>query len=69
LNSKSKATCSGYLLIFVIKQKFMKISYQLKDASVTDASATPPTIGKREATTHGVGVCRSMKIIVKVGTT
>jgi hypothetical protein len=47
----------------------MKISYQLKDASVTDASATPPTIGKREATTHGVGVCRSMKIIVKVGTT
>jgi hypothetical protein len=65
LNPKSKATCSGYLLTFVIKQKYVKISYQLNDASVTDASATPPTIGKRVATTHGVGFCRIIKRIVK----
>lgn len=31
--------------------------HQLKEASVNDASATPPTIGTREETTQGVGVC------------
>lgn len=29
---------------------------QLKEASVIDASPTPPTIGIREATTQGVGI-------------
>jgi hypothetical protein len=33
------------------------ISYQLKEASVRDASATPPTIGRRDITTQGVGNC------------
>jgi len=28
----------------------------LKDASVTDARATPPTIGKRERSTQRVGL-------------
>lgn len=31
--------------------------YQLKEASVADASATPPTTGTREPTTHAVGFC------------
>jgi hypothetical protein len=30
---------------------------QLKDTSVIDANATPPTIGKREENTHKVGIC------------
>ncbi|KAL8247360.1 hypothetical protein R6Q59_008576 [Mikania micrantha] len=30
--------------------------YQLNEASVIDARATPPAIGKREVTTHGVGI-------------
>ena len=38
-----------------------KNNYQLKEASVADASATPPTIGTREATTHGVGICNKIK--------
>lgn len=33
-----------------------KFSYQLKEASVIDARATPPTIGRREPTTQGVGI-------------
>jgi len=32
-------------------------SYQLKEASVIDASATPPTIGTSEPITQGVGLC------------
>lgn len=32
-------------------------SYQLKEASVKDARATPPTIGTREETTQRVGLC------------
>jgi hypothetical protein len=36
-------------------------SYQLNEASVTDASATPPTIGRREPTTQGVGICHKVK--------
>lgn len=33
-----------------------KFSYQLKEASDIDARATPPTIGRREPTTQGVGI-------------
>ena len=36
---------------------FRNISYQLKEASVKDANATPPTIGIREETTHKDGIC------------
>jgi len=32
-------------------------SYQLKEASVREANATPPTIGTRVATTNGFGTC------------
>lgn len=32
-------------------------TYQLKDASVRDANATPPTIGRRDPTTQTVGNC------------
>ena len=31
---------------------------QLKEDSVRDAKATPPTIGTRDNTTHTVGNCR-----------
>lgn len=31
--------------------------YQLKEASVIDAKATPPTTGRRDETTHSVGYC------------
>ena len=34
------------------------VTYQLKDASVRDANATPPTIGRRDNTTQGVGNCK-----------
>ena len=34
------------------------ILYQLKEASVIDAKATPPTIGIRDETTHSVGNCK-----------
>jgi len=33
------------------------ITYQLKETSVIDANATPPTIGIREENTHRVGIC------------
>jgi hypothetical protein len=33
------------------------VTYQLKDASVRDANATPPTIGRRDASTQTVGNC------------
>jgi hypothetical protein len=33
------------------------MNYQLKDTSVIDANATPPTIGKREESTRKVGIC------------
>lgn len=36
----------------------MVVTYQLNDASVRDANATPPTIGRRDATTQTVGNCR-----------
>jgi len=36
--------------------------YQLKEASVADANATPPTIGTREPTTHAVGACKKIKV-------
>lgn len=32
-------------------------SYQLKEASVNEAKATPPTIGTREETTQMEGLC------------
>lgn len=35
------------------------VTYQLKDASVRDANATPPTIGRREDTTQIVGSCHT----------
>lgn len=34
------------------------IPYQLNEASVRDANATPPTIGTRDNTTKGVGICK-----------
>lgn len=36
---------------------FNKDSYQLKETSVNEAKATPPTIGTREETTHREGLC------------
>lgn len=33
------------------------IFYQLKEASVREANATPPTIGTRDNITHMVGIC------------
>lgn len=33
------------------------MNYQLKETSVIDANATPPTIGTREETTQKVGIC------------
>lgn len=42
-----------------------KSSYQLKETSVTDASATPPIIGIRDPTTQRVGNCFS-KIITRI---
>ena len=41
-------------------------SYQLKDASVADANATPPTMGRRDATTQGVGVFKDTKTNIRV---
>lgn len=41
--------------------EYVVVSYQLNDASVTDASPTPPTIGIKEATTQGVGIYISIK--------
>lgn len=38
-------------------QMIVIVTYQLKDASVRDANATPPTIGRRDATTQTVGNC------------
>lgn len=35
-------------------------AYQLKEASVKDAKATPPTIGAREKTIHGLGLCNNI---------
>jgi hypothetical protein len=32
-------------------------AYQLKEASEIDANATPPTIGRRDKITQGVGSC------------
>jgi hypothetical protein len=52
------------MVFFVIVRKvtlacnnFSLMNYQLKDTSVIDANATPPTIGKREESTHKVGIC------------
>lgn len=42
-------------------------SYQLKEASVTDARATPPTIGTREPITQGVGLCQKMEQGITTG--
>lgn len=36
---------------------FSLINYQLKETSVIDANATPPTIGTIEETTQKVGLC------------
>lgn len=33
------------------------MDYQLKETSVIDANATPPTIGRIEETTQKVGTC------------
>lgn len=35
-----------------------ELAYQLKEASVAEASATPPTTGTSEATIQGVGICQ-----------
>jgi len=35
----------------------MVINYQLKETSVIDANATPPTIGIREENAQKVGIC------------
>lgn len=35
------------------------VSYQLKEASVADAIATPPTTGRRDKTTHIEGNCQN----------
>jgi hypothetical protein len=43
-------------------------TYQLKEASVREANATPPTIGTRVATTNGFGTCltsQSAKIPIR----
>lgn len=38
------------------------IAYQLKEASEIDANATPPTIGRRDKTTQGVGSCMAIHV-------
>lgn len=38
-------------------KNFRLVSYQLKEDSVNEASATPPTIGTREETIGRVGFC------------
>ena len=64
-----------YIYIYIDKKiRFIMLYadimlYQLKEASVTDASATPPAIGTREATTQKVGNCMRMRIIVRIETT
>lgn len=35
----------------------LSMTYQLKEASVNDAKATPPTIGIRDSITQIVGTC------------
>lgn len=40
---------------FSLKTSACKVTNQLKEASVTEARATPPTMGRRESTTQGVG--------------
>jgi hypothetical protein len=37
------------------------VTYQLKDASVRDANATPPTIGRRDNPTQTVGNCHAIQ--------
>ena len=39
-----------------LKMSACKVTNQLKEASVTEARATPPTMGRRQSTTEGVGV-------------
>lgn len=39
-----------------------RVVYQLKEASVNDASATPPTIGKREETIQKLGICMHREV-------
>lgn len=41
------------------KQQCAMDAYQLNEASVIDAKATPPTTGTREDTTHTVGNCQN----------
>lgn len=45
------------LFVSEIELRITVISHQLKEASVKDANATPPTIGTREETTQRVGLC------------
>lgn len=35
----------------------IELTYQLKDASVSEANPTPPTIGTSESRTQRVGIC------------
>jgi hypothetical protein len=37
--------------------------YQLKEASVRDANATPPTMGRRDNPTQRVGNCHSNPVL------
>ena len=39
------------------KFQIVEWMYQLKEASVRDANATPPTIGTKVAMTSGFGTC------------
>lgn len=39
------------------------VTYQLKEASVRDANATPPTIGRSESITQTVGNCHAIQLL------
>lgn len=68
MHSRNQSFCATYLTQKEVKFKLActskhesfqvsTFSYQLKEASVNDANATPPTIGAKEATTHREGFC------------
>lgn len=54
---------SSFLTIqFFHSNEGANIAYQLKEASEIDANATPPTIGRRDKTTQGVGSCMAIHV-------
>lgn len=58
-NIPVKLRCIGFVLPVevLMRDKRRIVCYQLKEASVKDANATPPTIGTSEETTQIFGLC------------